>query len=182
MTEAQQQLSRFAQYLRKKQTPLSEEQQNKNNARKQKLADGRIKHTARLNAKQLQALIGILNAKQNLYKDMKYNQELRTVPSGEAYVAGKKGMQGYTMRMIDPDGEGPLPEFATAYTNKRKLCSMGGYIPKDESKYDKYREQYIASVPKRQRKNNKFFYFMENKEVPVGAKHKNGTYKMKQLQ
>ncbi|KAA6359968.1 MAG: hypothetical protein EZS28_044505, partial [Streblomastix strix] len=84
---------------------------------------------------------------------MKYNQELRTIPSGEAYINGKKGMQGYTMRMVDPDGQGPLPEFATVYTNKGKLYSMGGYIPKDESKYDKYREQYIAAVPKGQRKN-----------------------------
>jgi hypothetical protein len=44
------------------------------------------------------------------------------------------------MQMVDPDGQGPLPEFATVYTNKGKLYSMGGYIPKDESKYDKYRE------------------------------------------
>jgi hypothetical protein len=42
--------------------------------------------------------------------------------------------------MVDPDGDGPLPEFATVYTKKGKLYSMGGYIPKDESKYDKYRE------------------------------------------
>ncbi|KAA6404465.1 MAG: hypothetical protein EZS28_000016 [Streblomastix strix] len=148
MAEAQPQLSRFAQYLLKKQTPLSEEQLNKKNVRKQKLAESRIKHTTGINAKQLQALIGILNNKQNLHKDMKYNQELRTIPSGEAYISGKKGMQGYTMRMVDPDGQGPLPEFATVHTNKGKLYSIGGYIPKDESKYDKYREQYIAGVPK----------------------------------
>ncbi|KAA6372928.1 MAG: hypothetical protein EZS28_031544 [Streblomastix strix] len=119
---------------------------------KQKLADGRIKHTTGLNAKQLQALIGILNVKQDLHNDMNYNQELRTIPSGEAYISGKKGMQGYIMQMVDPDGQGLLPEFATVYTNKGKLYSMGGYIPKDESKYDKYREQYIATVPKGQRK------------------------------
>ncbi|KAA6363762.1 MAG: hypothetical protein EZS28_040711, partial [Streblomastix strix] len=182
MAEAQQQLSRFAQYLQKKQTPLTEDQLNKKNARKLKLADGRIKHTTGLNAKQLQALIGILNVKNDLHKDIKYNQEFRTIPSGERYIASHKGMQGYTMRMVDPDGQGPLPEFATVYTNKGKLYSMGGYIPKDESKYDKYREQYIATVPKGQRKNNKFFNFMEGKEVPVGAQHKDGTYRTKQFQ
>ncbi|KAA6377402.1 MAG: hypothetical protein EZS28_027069 [Streblomastix strix] len=37
---------------------------------------------------------------------------------GEAYIAGKKGMQGYTLQMVDPEAEGPLPEFATFYTNK----------------------------------------------------------------
>ncbi|KAA6360441.1 MAG: hypothetical protein EZS28_044032, partial [Streblomastix strix] len=89
-------------------------------------------------------------------------------PSGETYISDKKGMQGYTMRMVDSEGESPLPEFATVYTIKGKLHSTGGYVPKDESKYEKYRKQYIASVPKGQRKNNKFFNFMEGKEVPVG--------------
>ncbi|KAA6404137.1 MAG: hypothetical protein EZS28_000340 [Streblomastix strix] len=176
MAETQPQLSRFAQYLQKKQTPLSEEQENKKNARKQKLVDGRTTQTTGLNAKQLQALIDILSVKQNMHKDMKYNQELRTIPSGEAYIFGKKGMQGYTVRMVDPEGEGPISEFATIYTNKGKLYSIGGYIPKDESKNDKYREQYIASVPKGQRKNNKFFNFMQVLAVPVGAKRKYATY------
>ncbi|KAA6395118.1 MAG: hypothetical protein EZS28_009357 [Streblomastix strix] len=165
MAEVQQEQSRFAQYLQKKQATLFEEQLIKKDAKKEKLAQGRIKHATGLNAKQLQALI-----------------ELRTIPSGEAYIAGKKGIQGYTMRMVDPDGQGPLPEFAIAYTNKGKLYSIGGYIPKDESKYDKYRKQYIASIPKGQRKNTKFFNFMHGEEVPVGAKHKDGSYKMKQFQ
>ncbi|KAA6371422.1 MAG: hypothetical protein EZS28_033051, partial [Streblomastix strix] len=181
MAEVQQE-SKFAQYLLKKQAPLSEEKLLKKAAQKERLAQGRIKHATGLNAKQLQALIGILNVKQNLHKDMKYNQELRTIPSGEAYINGKKGMQGYTMRMVDPDGQGPLPEFATVYTNKGKLYSMGGYIPKDESKYDKYREQYIAAVPKGQRKNTKFFNFMQGKEVPYGVQHKDGSYNTKQFQ
>ncbi|KAA6363959.1 MAG: hypothetical protein EZS28_040514, partial [Streblomastix strix] len=91
-------------------------------------------------------------------------------------------MQGYTMQIVDPDGEGPLSEFATVYTNKEKLYSMGRYIPKDESKYDKYREQYIGQVAKDQRKNTKFFDFMKGKEVPYGEQHKDGTYNMKQFQ
>ncbi|KAA6311880.1 MAG: hypothetical protein EZS28_056034, partial [Streblomastix strix] len=115
-------------------------------------------------------------------KDIKYNQEFRTIPSGERYIASHKGMQGYTMQMVDPDGEGPLPEFATVYTNKGKLYSMGGYIQKDESKYDKYREQYIGQVAKDQRKKTKFFDFMQGKEVAYGAQHKDGTYTMKQFQ
>ncbi|KAA6372970.1 MAG: hypothetical protein EZS28_031505 [Streblomastix strix] len=118
MAEAQPQLSRFAQYLLKKQAPLSEEKSNKKAARLQKLAQGRVKHATGLNAKQLQALIGVLNVKNNLHKDIKYNQEFRTIPSGERYIASHKGMQGYTMQMVDPDGQGPLPEFATVYTNK----------------------------------------------------------------
>ncbi|KAA6388751.1 MAG: hypothetical protein EZS28_015719 [Streblomastix strix] len=84
--------------------------------------------------------------------------------------------------MVDPDGQGPLHEFATVYTNKGKLYSMGGYIPKDESKYDKYREQYIGQVAKDQRINTKFFEFMYGKEVPYGAQYKDGTYNMKQFQ
>ncbi|KAA6365241.1 MAG: hypothetical protein EZS28_039232, partial [Streblomastix strix] len=132
MTEQYHEQSKFAQYLQKKQAPLSEEQLLKKAAKKERLADGRIKHTTGLNVKQLQALFGMLNDKQTLHKDMKFNQELRTIRSGEAYIAGKKGMQGYTMRMVDPDGEGPLPEFATVYTNKGKLYSIDGYIPKDE--------------------------------------------------
>ncbi|KAA6359895.1 MAG: hypothetical protein EZS28_044577 [Streblomastix strix] len=91
-------------------------------------------------------------------------------------------MQGYTMQMVDPEGEGPLPEFATVYTNKGKLYSMGGYIPKDESKYDKYREQYIDQVAKDQRKKTKFFDFMQGKEVLYGEQHKDGSYNMKQFQ
>ncbi|KAA6394365.1 MAG: hypothetical protein EZS28_010105 [Streblomastix strix] len=90
-------------------------------------------------------------------------------------------MQGYTMQMVDQDSQCPLPEFATIYTNKGKLYSMGGYIPKDESKYDKYREQYICQVSKDQRKNTQFFDFMQVKEVPYGTQHKNGTYNMKQF-
>ncbi|KAA6371177.1 MAG: hypothetical protein EZS28_033297 [Streblomastix strix] len=137
MADAQPQLSRFTQYLLKKQTPLSEEQQNKKATRQQKIAYGRIKHATGLNAKQLQALIGMLNVKQSLHQDMKYNQELRTIPSGEAYIVYKIGIQGYTMRMVDPDEEGLLPQFATVYTNKGKLYSMGGFFPKDESKYER---------------------------------------------
>ncbi|KAA6377179.1 MAG: hypothetical protein EZS28_027295 [Streblomastix strix] len=165
MAEVQQEQSRFAQYLQKKLAQLSEEQQNKKVARNQKLAQGRIKRITGLN-----------------HKEMKYNQELRTVPSGEAYISGKKGMQGYSMKMVDLEGQGPLLEFATFYINKEKLYSMGGYIPKDESKHDKYRQKNIAQVPKGQRKNTKFFNFMQGKEVPVGAKHKDGTYKTKQFQ
>ncbi|KAA6394179.1 MAG: hypothetical protein EZS28_010292 [Streblomastix strix] len=55
---------------------------------------------------------------------MKYNQELRTILSDEAYIADKKGMHAYSMRMTDPDGEGPPPEFATIHTNKGKLYSI----------------------------------------------------------
>ncbi|KAA6376402.1 MAG: hypothetical protein EZS28_028071 [Streblomastix strix] len=76
----------------------------------------------------------MLNDKQTLDKDMKINQELRTIRSGEAYIADKKGVQEYVMKMANPDGEGSLLEFATVYTNKEKLYSIGGYIPKDESK------------------------------------------------
>ncbi|KAA6388128.1 MAG: hypothetical protein EZS28_016347 [Streblomastix strix] len=78
--------------------------------------------------------------------------------------------------MVEPDGEGPLPEFATVYSNKRKLYSIGRYLLKDESKYDKYREKYIGQVPKGQRKNTKFFDFMQDSEVRYGAQHKNSTY------
>ncbi|KAA6383851.1 MAG: hypothetical protein EZS28_020621 [Streblomastix strix] len=84
--------------------------------------------------------------------------------------------------MDDPYGHGPLPEFATVYTNKRKLYSIGGYIPKDESKYDKYRELYIDQVAKDQSQNTKFFDFIQGKGVPYGAQHKDGSYNMKQFQ
>ncbi|KAA6365353.1 MAG: hypothetical protein EZS28_039122 [Streblomastix strix] len=84
--------------------------------------------------------------------------------------------------MVDSEGESPLPEFATVYTIKGKLYSTGGYVPKDEIKYEKYRKQYIVSVSKGQRKNNKFFNFMEGKEVPVGVQHKNGSNKLKFFQ
>ncbi|KAA6404425.1 MAG: hypothetical protein EZS28_000046 [Streblomastix strix] len=127
---AQVQQSSFSKWIEKNQASLSEEKRNKKAARLQKLAQGRITRATRLNAKQLQSLIGILNVKQNLHIDIKYNQEFRTIPSGERYIASHKSMQGYTMQMADPDGEGPLPEFATVYTNKGKLNSMGGYIPK----------------------------------------------------
>ncbi|KAA6384160.1 MAG: hypothetical protein EZS28_020312 [Streblomastix strix] len=179
---AQVQQSSFTKWLEKNQAPLSEEKRNKKAARLQKLAQGRIPRTTGLNAKQLQALIGVLNVKQNLHKDIKYNQEFRTIPSGERYIASHKGMQGYTMRMVDPDGEGPLPEFVTVYMNKGKLYSMGGYIPKDESKYDKYREQYIGQVPIDQHKNTKFFDFTQGKEISYGVQHKDGTYNIKQFQ
>ncbi|KAA6376838.1 MAG: hypothetical protein EZS28_027636 [Streblomastix strix] len=179
---AQVQQSSFSKWLEKNQAPLSEEKHNKKNTRLQKLAQGIIKHATGLNEKQLQALIVVLNVKNNLHKDIKYNYEFRTIPSGERYIASHKGMQGYTMQMVDPDGEGPLPEIATVYTNKEKLHSMGGYISKDESKYGKYREQYIGQVAKDQRKKTKFFDFIQGKEVSYGAQYKDGTYNMKQFQ
>ncbi|KAA6391090.1 MAG: hypothetical protein EZS28_013386 [Streblomastix strix] len=179
---AQVQQSSFSKWLEKNQALLSEEKRNKKTARLQKLAQGRITRATGLNAKQLQALIGGLNVKQNLHKGIKYSQEFRTIQSRERYIASYKGMQGYTMKIVDPDGEGPLPEFDTVYTNKGKLYSMGGNIHKDENKYDQYREQYIGQVPKDQRKNTKFFVLMQGKEVRYGAQHKDGTYNMKQFQ
>ncbi|KAA6394366.1 MAG: hypothetical protein EZS28_010106 [Streblomastix strix] len=80
---AQVQQSSFSKWLEKNQAPLSEEKRNWKAARLQKLAQGRIMRATGLNAKQLQALIGGLNVKQNLHKNLKYNQEFRTIPSGE---------------------------------------------------------------------------------------------------
>jgi hypothetical protein len=57
-------------------------------------------------------------------------------------------MAGWRVRNVDPDGDGPLPSFATVYTDKGKLYSMGGYIPKVESKYDSFQEDYLRNVPK----------------------------------
>ncbi|KAA6327088.1 MAG: hypothetical protein EZS28_053860, partial [Streblomastix strix] len=41
-------------------------------------------------------------------------------------------------------------------------------IPKLESKYDAFQEQYIGNVPKGQRKTTKFFDYMKGKKVPYG--------------
>ncbi|KAA6352892.1 MAG: hypothetical protein EZS28_051581, partial [Streblomastix strix] len=139
---AQVQHSSFLKWIEKNQASLSEEKRNKKATRLQKLAQGRITRATGLNAKQLQALIEVLNDKHNLHKDIKYIKELRSIPSGERYIAAHKGMQGYTMRMVDPDGDCPLLEFSTVYINKGKLYFMGGYIPKDESRYEEYQEQY----------------------------------------
>ncbi|KAA6402101.1 MAG: hypothetical protein EZS28_002372 [Streblomastix strix] len=35
------------------------------------------------------------------------------MPSGERYIASHKVMKGYSMKMVDPDSEDPLPEFST---------------------------------------------------------------------
>ncbi|KAA6348313.1 MAG: hypothetical protein EZS28_051984 [Streblomastix strix] len=78
-------------------------------------------------------------------------------------------MAGWRVRNQDPDGpEGPFPNFATVYTDKGKLYSMGRYIPKLESKYDAYQEDYIRDIPKGQRKTTKFFDYMKGKKVPFG--------------
>ncbi|KAA6400469.1 MAG: hypothetical protein EZS28_004008 [Streblomastix strix] len=45
---------------------------------------------------------------------------------------------------------------------------MGINIPKLESKYDSFQEDYIRNVPKGQRKTAKFFDFMKEKQVPYG--------------
>ncbi|KAA6400525.1 MAG: hypothetical protein EZS28_003947 [Streblomastix strix] len=120
------------------------------------------------NDTQLAALTEILDVKKFKHRDIKYNKELRTLPSAQAYIGSRKSMAGQRVRNVDPDGEGSLPSFATVYTDKGKLYSMGGYIPKLESKYDSFQEDYIGSVPKVQRKTTKFFDFMKGKQVPYG--------------
>ncbi|KAA6358360.1 MAG: hypothetical protein EZS28_046113, partial [Streblomastix strix] len=100
------------------------------------------------------------------HRDIKYNKELRTLPSAQAYIGTKKNMRGWNVRNVDPDGpQRPLPNFATVYTDKGKLYYISGYIPKPESKYDAYQEQYIANVPKGQCKETKFFDYMQDKQV-----------------
>ncbi|KAA6350472.1 MAG: hypothetical protein EZS28_051893, partial [Streblomastix strix] len=121
------------------------------------------------NDTQLAALTEILDVKKLKHRDIKYNKELRTLPSAQAYIGSRKSMAGWRVRNVDPDGpEGPLPNFATVYTDKGKIYSMGGYIPKLESKYDTFQEDYIRNVPKGQRKTTKFFDFMKGKKVPYG--------------
>ncbi|KAA6352997.1 MAG: hypothetical protein EZS28_051476, partial [Streblomastix strix] len=100
------------------------------------------------NDAQLAALTEILDVKKFKHSDIKYNKKLRTLPSAQAYIGSRKRMAGWKVRNIDPDGpEGPLPNFATVYTDKGKIYSIGGYIPKVESNYDSLQEDYIAYVP-----------------------------------
>ncbi|KAA6391265.1 MAG: hypothetical protein EZS28_013207 [Streblomastix strix] len=121
------------------------------------------------NDTQTEALKKILDLKKNQHRDIKYNKELRTLPSAQAYFGSRKSMAAWRVRNQDPDGpEGPLPSFATVYTDKVKLYSMGGYIPKLERKYDSFQEDYIGNVLKGQRKTTKIFDFMKRKKVPYG--------------
>ncbi|KAA6378294.1 MAG: hypothetical protein EZS28_026180 [Streblomastix strix] len=123
------------------------------------------------NDTQIAALKEILDVKKLKHRDIKYNKELRTLPSVQAYIGTKKNMRGWNVRNVDPDGpQEPLPNFATVHTDKGKLYSMGGYIPKPESKYDAYQEEYIANVPKGQHKETKFFGYMQDKQVTHGKK------------
>ncbi|KAA6387479.1 MAG: hypothetical protein EZS28_016994, partial [Streblomastix strix] len=63
----------------------------------------------------------------------------------------RKIIAGWRITNEDPDGpERPLPNFATVYTDKGKLYSIGGYIPKLESKFDSFQEDYIRNIPKSQ--------------------------------
>ncbi|KAA6397024.1 MAG: hypothetical protein EZS28_007442 [Streblomastix strix] len=57
--------------------------------------------------------------------------------------------------MVDPNGEGPLPEFATVYTNKGKLYSMGGYIPKDEIPRNHFLATYVPTIANEFKGTNK---------------------------
>ncbi|KAA6400046.1 MAG: hypothetical protein EZS28_004434 [Streblomastix strix] len=121
------------------------------------------------NDTQFTALTEILDVKKFKHRDIKYNKELRILPSAQAYIISRKSMAGWRVRIVDSDGpEGPLPSFSTVNTDNGKLYSMGGYIPKVESKYDAYQENYIGSVLKGQRKTMKFFDFMKGKKVPLG--------------
>ncbi|KAA6374990.1 MAG: hypothetical protein EZS28_029484 [Streblomastix strix] len=150
MAEAQQQgqLSKFLKWQSRQGQPLSEQRQALVQRMKAAGAAKRIQLEQAFNDTQIAALKEILDVKKTKHRDIKYNKELRTLHSAQAYIGTKKNMRGWNVRNVDPDGpQGPLPNFATVYTNKGKLYSMGGYIPKHETKYDAYQEEYIANVP-----------------------------------
>ncbi|KAA6336769.1 MAG: hypothetical protein EZS28_052846, partial [Streblomastix strix] len=166
---AQAQQSRFQSWQAGQGQPLTAKQQETVNKMKAGAARKRVFLEQAFNDTQLAALTEILDVKKFKHRDIKYNKELRTLPSAQAYIGSRKSMAGWKVRNVDPDGpEGPLPNFATVYTDQGKLYSMGGYIPKVESKYDSFQEQYIGNVPKGQRKTTKFFDFMKGKKVPYG--------------
>ncbi|KAA6356308.1 MAG: hypothetical protein EZS28_048165, partial [Streblomastix strix] len=121
------------------------------------------------NDTQLAAFTEILNVKKFKHRDIKYNKELGTLPSAQAYIGSRKNIAGWKVSNQDPDGpERQLPSFVTVNTDKGKLYSMGGYAPQLESKYDTFHENYLRNVPKDQRKTMKFFYFMKGKQDPYG--------------
>ncbi|KAA6394657.1 MAG: hypothetical protein EZS28_009818 [Streblomastix strix] len=171
MAEQQAQLSKFQKWQGRQGQLLSEQRQALVQRMKAAGAAKRGLLEQAFNDTQIAALKEILDVKKTIHRDIKYNKELRTLPSAQAYIGTKKNMRGWNVRNVDPDGpQGPLPNFATVYTNKGKLYSMDGYIPKPESKYDAYQEEYIANVPKGQRKETKFFDYMQGKQVAHGKK------------
>ncbi|KAA6399413.1 MAG: hypothetical protein EZS28_005059 [Streblomastix strix] len=60
-------------------------------------------------------------------------------------------MLEWNVRNVDPDGsKRPLHNFATVYMDYEKLYSIGGFIPKPESKYDRFQDMCTPNVPKGQ--------------------------------
>ncbi|KAA6373973.1 MAG: hypothetical protein EZS28_030499 [Streblomastix strix] len=134
---AQAQQSRFQSWQAGWGQPLTAKQQETIKKMKAGAARKRIDLGQAFDDTQLAALTEILSVKKFKHRDIKYNKELRTLPSAQAYIG-------------------------------RKLYSMGGYIPKLESKYDDFQENYIRDIPKGQRKTTKFFDYMKGKKVPYG--------------
>ncbi|KAA6399669.1 MAG: hypothetical protein EZS28_004802 [Streblomastix strix] len=166
MTQAQQ--SRFQSWQAGQGQPLTAKQYATVEKMKAGAARKHIDLGQAFNDTQLATLTEIFNVKKFKHRDIKYNKELRILPSAQAYIGSRKSMAGWRVRNVDPDGAGPLPSFATVYTDKGKLYSMGGNIPKLESKYDAFQENYIHDIPKGQRKFTKFFDYMKGKQVPYG--------------
>ncbi|KAA6390307.1 MAG: hypothetical protein EZS28_014165 [Streblomastix strix] len=180
MAQAQQQvqLSKFQKWQGRLGQPLSEQRQALVQRMKAAGAAQRVQLEQAFNDTQIAALKEQLHVKKTKYTDIKYNKELKTLSSAQAYIGTKKNIRGWIVRNVDPDGhDEPLPNFATVYINKGKLYSMDGYFPKSESKYDVYQEEYIANVPKRQRKNRMFFEYMGGKQVSYGRKKTLVNYK-----
>ncbi|KAA6378707.1 MAG: hypothetical protein EZS28_025765 [Streblomastix strix] len=165
---AQPQMSRFQFWQAGQGIPLTEKEYATVNRMKAVAAKKREILGQTFNDTQIDALKEIFIVKKFKHMDINYNNELKTLPSEQAYIGTRKGIFGQPVRNIDPDGEGPLPSFATVYTDKEKLCSFGGYIPKLESKHDAFQEEYIVNVSKSQRKARRFFDYMKGKQVPYG--------------
>ncbi|KAA6398614.1 MAG: hypothetical protein EZS28_005859 [Streblomastix strix] len=162
-------MSRFQLWQAGQGVPLTQKEQATVDKMKAGAARKRALLEYAFNDTQIAALTEILDVKKFKHRDIKYNKELRTLPSAQAYVGSRKSMASWRVRNQDPDEpEGPLPSFATVYTDKGKLYTMGGYIPKVESKYDSFQEQYIGNVPKGQRKTTIFFDFMKGKKDTYG--------------
>ncbi|KAA6394180.1 MAG: hypothetical protein EZS28_010293 [Streblomastix strix] len=78
----------------------------------------------------------------------------------------RKGMQGWKVRSHNPEEpEGQQTNFPTICTDNRKFYNLDGYIPKGDSKHDTFQEEYIANLPKDQRKNKKFVDCMQSIQV-----------------
>ncbi|KAA6392082.1 MAG: hypothetical protein EZS28_012391 [Streblomastix strix] len=96
--------SRFQSWQAGQRQPLASKQQATIEKMKAGAARKRGLLEQAFNDTQLTALTEILDEKKFKHRDIKFNKELRTLLSAQAYIGSRKSMAGWRVRNVDPDG------------------------------------------------------------------------------